>query len=206
MAGGLNAHTNPFVEAWGFKREHIEKTFRFTPKALGIIAVTGVLFPLWVYKVSIREFVRARQARRARGQRGGRWQPAAGGATLGALSAAARRRSVRGRGCARAPRVRLRASPDFHAPLRRRAAPRCVCVVAGQERQEAGQAPEAVHVSGAWRFAPRGCALGAPAPSGVRARAAPRLLTAGPAAGRACCAAAAPADSRGADSARGVFG
>ncbi len=60
MAGGLNAHTNPFVEAWGMKREHIEKTFRFTPKALGIIAVSGVLFPLWVYKTSLREFVRAR--------------------------------------------------------------------------------------------------------------------------------------------------
>jgi hypothetical protein len=69
MAGGLNAHTNPFVEAWGYKREHIEKTFRFTPKALGIIAVTGVLFPLWVYKVSIREFVRARVRNSCRARR-----------------------------------------------------------------------------------------------------------------------------------------
>lgn len=59
MAGGLNAHTNPFVEAWGLRREHIEKTFRWTPRSLGIIALTGVVFPLWVYKISVSEFVRA---------------------------------------------------------------------------------------------------------------------------------------------------
>ena len=55
----MNAHTNPFVEAWGYKREHIEKTFRFTPKTLTAIALGGVLFPLLIYKVQIREFVRA---------------------------------------------------------------------------------------------------------------------------------------------------
>lgn len=59
MAGGLNAHTNPFVEAWGMKREHIEKTFRWTPKSLGIIAITGVVLPVLAYKIAVAEFVRA---------------------------------------------------------------------------------------------------------------------------------------------------
>jgi hypothetical protein len=85
MAGGLNAHTNPFVEAWGFKREHIEKTFRFTPKALSIIALAGVVFPYFIYKTSVREFVRApRRARRAaprsRGRRAAACELLAGGA------------------------------------------------------------------------------------------------------------------------------
>ncbi len=62
MAGGLNAHTNPFVEAWGLKREHIEKTFRWTPKTLGVIALTGVVFPVVVYNIMTAEFVRARAA------------------------------------------------------------------------------------------------------------------------------------------------
>lgn len=65
----MNAHPNEFVEAWALKREHIEKTFRWTPKTLGIIALAGVAFPLWVYKVGVREFVRARAARQ--GGRGG---------------------------------------------------------------------------------------------------------------------------------------
>ena len=58
MAGGLNARTNPFVEAWALKREHIEMTFRWTPKTLAIIALAGVAFPLWVYKAGVYEFVR----------------------------------------------------------------------------------------------------------------------------------------------------
>ena len=64
MAGGLNAHPNSFVESWALKREHIEKTFRWTPKTLGIIALAGVAFPLWIYKTGVYEFVRSRAARR----------------------------------------------------------------------------------------------------------------------------------------------
>jgi len=63
MAGGLNAHPNPFVEAWATKREHIEKTFRWTPKSLGLIALFGVGLPLWIYKTQIYEFVSARPRR-----------------------------------------------------------------------------------------------------------------------------------------------
>ena len=63
MAGGLNARTNPFVETWALKREHLEKTFRWTPKSLTIIALAGVAFPLWVYKTGVYEFVRPRAAR-----------------------------------------------------------------------------------------------------------------------------------------------
>ena len=63
MAGGLNAHPNPFVEAWALKREHIEKTFRWTPKTLAIIALAGVAFPLWVYKTGVYEFVRSHAPR-----------------------------------------------------------------------------------------------------------------------------------------------
>ena len=65
MAGGLNATPNPFVEAWALKREHIEKTFRWTPKTLTIIALAGVAFPLWIYKTGVYEFVRSHAALRA---------------------------------------------------------------------------------------------------------------------------------------------
>ena len=62
MAGGLNAHTNPFVEAWGLRRELVEKTFRWTPKSLGLIALSGVLLPLAIYKIGVAEFVRPRRS------------------------------------------------------------------------------------------------------------------------------------------------
>ena len=67
----MNAHTNPYVEAWALKREHIEKTFRWSPKSLTIIALAGVAFPLWLYKTGVREFVRAQGCAGARGAAGG---------------------------------------------------------------------------------------------------------------------------------------
>lgn len=60
--GGLGVHTNSFVESWGLRREVVERTFRWTPKSLSIIALTGVLLPLAVYKIGVAEFVRPRAA------------------------------------------------------------------------------------------------------------------------------------------------
>jgi hypothetical protein len=61
MAGGLGAHTNTFVEAWGLKREVVERTFRWTPKSVSLIALTGVLLPLAIYKIGVAEFVCSRK-------------------------------------------------------------------------------------------------------------------------------------------------
>jgi hypothetical protein len=59
MAGGLKAHTNPYLEAWATNREHIERTFRWTPRSLAVVVASGVLVPLLVYKVGVAEYVRA---------------------------------------------------------------------------------------------------------------------------------------------------
>ena len=63
MAGGLKAHTNPYLEAWATNREHIERTFRWTPRTLAVVVATGVIVPLLVYKVGVAEYVRAPRAR-----------------------------------------------------------------------------------------------------------------------------------------------
>ena len=60
--GGLGVHTNSFVESWGLRREVVERTFRWTPRSLSIIVLTGVLLPLAVYKIGVAEFVRPRAA------------------------------------------------------------------------------------------------------------------------------------------------
>lgn len=62
MAGGLKAHTNPYLEAWATNREHIERTFRWTPRTLAVVAVAGVLVPTVIYKIGVAEYVRYTRA------------------------------------------------------------------------------------------------------------------------------------------------
>ena len=66
MAGGLEAKTNPHVEAWGYSREVVEKTFRFTPRSLALIGLFGIGVPVFIYRSTVKDFVRARSPR-ARG-------------------------------------------------------------------------------------------------------------------------------------------
>jgi hypothetical protein len=49
---------NAFIEANGFAREVVEKTFRFTPKNIGLFAIFGVAVPVLIYKGCVSEFVR----------------------------------------------------------------------------------------------------------------------------------------------------
>lgn len=50
---------NKFVEANGYAREVLERTFRFSPKNLGVFAVFGIAVPVIIYKGCVAEFVRA---------------------------------------------------------------------------------------------------------------------------------------------------
>lgn len=50
---------NKFVEANGYAREVVERTFRFSPKNLGIFAVFGIAVPVIIYKGCVAEFVSA---------------------------------------------------------------------------------------------------------------------------------------------------
>lgn len=59
MGGDLPATTNPFVEKWGYQREIVEKSFRFTPKSLGLLGVFAVAIPGFIYVTSKNDFVRA---------------------------------------------------------------------------------------------------------------------------------------------------
>tara|TARA_B110000977_G_scaffold32211_1_gene42732 strand:- start:5326 stop:5523 length:198 start_codon:yes stop_codon:yes gene_type:complete len=47
---------NKFIEANGHAREVLEKTFRFTPRNLGIFAVFGIAVPVLIYKGCVHEF------------------------------------------------------------------------------------------------------------------------------------------------------
>lgn len=47
---------NKFVEANGYAREVVERTFRFSPKNLGIFAVFGIAVPVIIYKGCVAEF------------------------------------------------------------------------------------------------------------------------------------------------------
>ena len=50
---------NKFVEANGYAREVVERSFRFSPKNLGIFAVFGIAVPVIIYKGCVAEFVSA---------------------------------------------------------------------------------------------------------------------------------------------------
>ena len=62
MAGGGGAadptsvKPNQFVELHGHAREVVEKSFRFTPRSLGVIAIFGVAVPYGLYKACVNEF------------------------------------------------------------------------------------------------------------------------------------------------------
>ena len=62
MAGGQKAHTNPYLEAWATNREHIERTFRWTPRSLAVVVAAGIIVPALVYKMGVAEYVRSRPA------------------------------------------------------------------------------------------------------------------------------------------------
>ena len=48
---------NQFVEANGYAREVVERTFRFSPKNLGKFAIFGIAVPALIYKGCVQEFV-----------------------------------------------------------------------------------------------------------------------------------------------------
>lgn len=50
---------NQFVEANGYAREVVERTFRFSPKNLGKFAIFGIAVPALIYKGCVQEFVSA---------------------------------------------------------------------------------------------------------------------------------------------------
>lgn len=54
---------NQFVEANGYAREVVERTFRFSPKNLGKFAIFGIAVPALIYKGCVQEFVSAPQSR-----------------------------------------------------------------------------------------------------------------------------------------------
>ena len=63
MAGGgggaadpTSVKPNQFVELHGHAREVVEKSFRFTPRSLGVIAIFGVAVPYGLYKACVNEF------------------------------------------------------------------------------------------------------------------------------------------------------
>ena len=64
MAGGgggaaadpTSVKPNRFVELHGHAREVVEKSFRFTPRSLGVIAIFGVAVPYGLYKACVNEF------------------------------------------------------------------------------------------------------------------------------------------------------
>eukprot|EP00740_Mantoniella_antarctica_P024962 CAMPEP_0198678486 /NCGR_PEP_ID=MMETSP1468-20131203/953_1 /TAXON_ID=1461545 /ORGANISM="Mantoniella sp, Strain CCMP1436" /LENGTH=77 /DNA_ID=CAMNT_0044415921 /DNA_START=60 /DNA_END=293 /DNA_ORIENTATION=- len=47
---------NAFIEANGYAREVVEKTFRLSPKSIGIAAIFGVAVPFLIYKGIVMEF------------------------------------------------------------------------------------------------------------------------------------------------------
>jgi hypothetical protein len=53
-------HTNRFIESHGAAREVIERTFKFTPRSIGLIAVFGVFVPVLIYRGAVKDFVRHR--------------------------------------------------------------------------------------------------------------------------------------------------
>ena len=54
---------NQFVEANGYAREVVERTFRFSPKNLGKFAIFGIAVPALIYKGCVQEFVSAPPSR-----------------------------------------------------------------------------------------------------------------------------------------------
>ena len=59
--GATDVKQNVFIEAHGTAREVVEKSFRFTPRTLGIIGIFGVAVPMLIYKGCVAEFVSAHQ-------------------------------------------------------------------------------------------------------------------------------------------------
>ena len=57
MAGDLPAKTNVHVERWGLNRELVERTFRWSPRTLGLVGLFGVAVPYFIYNTSKLEFV-----------------------------------------------------------------------------------------------------------------------------------------------------
>eukprot|EP00227_Mantoniella_beaufortii_P021575 CAMPEP_0197591452 /NCGR_PEP_ID=MMETSP1326-20131121/13308_1 /TAXON_ID=1155430 /ORGANISM="Genus nov. species nov., Strain RCC2288" /LENGTH=75 /DNA_ID=CAMNT_0043156917 /DNA_START=58 /DNA_END=285 /DNA_ORIENTATION=- len=51
-----DVHANKFIEANGYAREVVEKTFRFTPRNLGIFAIFGIAVPMLIYKGTVAEY------------------------------------------------------------------------------------------------------------------------------------------------------
>jgi len=58
MSGDLPVRENKFVEQWGHMRENLEYKFRWTPKTMRTVLFAGVLFPVLVYRMTVKEFVR----------------------------------------------------------------------------------------------------------------------------------------------------
>merc|ERR1711977_745408 len=55
--GNLPVRTNSYIENWAHRRENIEHEFTFSARNVGIIALTGVLVPFFLYKGCVGEFV-----------------------------------------------------------------------------------------------------------------------------------------------------
>jgi len=58
MAGAdpTSVKPNQFVELHGHAREVVERTFRFSPRTVGVIAIFGVGVPYLLYKGCVNEF------------------------------------------------------------------------------------------------------------------------------------------------------
>ena len=58
MAGAdpTSVKPNQFVELHGHAREVVERTVRFTPRTVGVIAIFGVGVPYLLYKGCVNEF------------------------------------------------------------------------------------------------------------------------------------------------------
>jgi len=63
MSGELPVRENKFVEQWGYMRENLEHKFRWTPKTMRTVLLAGVIFPVLVYRVAVKEFVRTKETR-----------------------------------------------------------------------------------------------------------------------------------------------
>lgn len=61
MSGDLPVRENKFVEQWGHMRENLEYKFRWTPKTIRTVLLAGAIFPVLVYRMTVKEFVRAKR-------------------------------------------------------------------------------------------------------------------------------------------------
>ena len=58
MAGSdpTSVKPNQFVELHGHAREVVEKTFKFSPRTLGVIGIFGIAVPYLLYQGCVNEF------------------------------------------------------------------------------------------------------------------------------------------------------